>query len=130
MAGLPTPSSFDTFHGYTTAIPTELTIQILGYIMSDARPLPLGGGFLKIKKFEDPVPRIPAPPGGLKRVLKNEFRIANRAVSSIKAIRLQILTRLWLVVRICSFLAGFDILRRNCVLSCLWKASEEVTLAN
>ncbi|KAG4429166.1 hypothetical protein IFR05_015355 [Cadophora sp. M221] len=44
MAGLPTPSSFDTFHGYTTAIPTELTIQILGYIMSDARPLPLGGG--------------------------------------------------------------------------------------
>ncbi|KAL5320209.1 hypothetical protein ACEPPN_011010 [Leptodophora sp. 'Broadleaf-Isolate-01'] len=57
MAGLPTPSSFDTFHGYTTTIPTELTIQILGYIMSDARPSPLGGG-VRTRAVHHPVASV------------------------------------------------------------------------
>lgn len=44
MAGHSTPSTFYTFHNYTTAIPAEITSQILGYIIADARPPPLGGG--------------------------------------------------------------------------------------
>ena len=41
MADSPT---FYTFHSNTTAIPAEITSQILSYIVTDARPLPLGGG--------------------------------------------------------------------------------------
>ncbi|KAJ8058229.1 hypothetical protein OCU04_012425 [Sclerotinia nivalis] len=42
MADVSTPSTFLTFHSNTTAIPTETTTQVLGYIVADARPL--GGG--------------------------------------------------------------------------------------
>lgn len=35
---------FHTFHSNTTAIPAEITTQILNYIVADAQPLPLGGG--------------------------------------------------------------------------------------
>ncbi|PVH69316.1 hypothetical protein DL98DRAFT_541710 [Cadophora sp. DSE1049] len=38
------PPTFHTFHNNTTAIPAEITSQILGYIVADARPPPLGGG--------------------------------------------------------------------------------------
>ena len=37
-------ASFSTFHSNTTALPTEITTQILGYIVTYARPSPLGGG--------------------------------------------------------------------------------------
>ncbi|KAH6712127.1 hypothetical protein BKA61DRAFT_691780 [Leptodontidium sp. MPI-SDFR-AT-0119] len=39
-----TPPTFYTFHNNTTVIPAEITSQILGYIVADARPPPLGGG--------------------------------------------------------------------------------------
>ena len=35
---------FYTFHSNTTAVPAEITTQILNYIVADAQPLPLGGG--------------------------------------------------------------------------------------
>ncbi|KAE8441391.1 hypothetical protein EG329_005018 [Mollisiaceae sp. DMI_Dod_QoI] len=41
MAGSSTSS---TFHINTIALPFEITSQILGYIVADARPSPLGGG--------------------------------------------------------------------------------------
>ncbi len=44
MADYSTPPTFHTFHSNTTAIPAEITSQILGYIVADARPSPLGGG--------------------------------------------------------------------------------------
>lgn len=44
MAGPSPPLTFDTFHSNTTAIPAKITTQILGYIVADARPSPLGGG--------------------------------------------------------------------------------------
>ncbi|PVH70300.1 hypothetical protein DL98DRAFT_141250 [Cadophora sp. DSE1049] len=44
MAGHSTPTTFHTFHNNTTVIPAEITSQILGYIVADARPSPLGGG--------------------------------------------------------------------------------------
>ena len=44
MSGLSPPLIFDTFHSNTTALPTEITTQILGYIVADARPSPFGGG--------------------------------------------------------------------------------------
>ncbi|CZT10240.1 uncharacterized protein RAG0_14773 [Rhynchosporium agropyri] len=41
----PSPSPiFDTFHSNTTALPTEITTQILAHVIKDARPSPLGGG--------------------------------------------------------------------------------------
>ncbi|KAL5318084.1 hypothetical protein ACEPPN_015188 [Leptodophora sp. 'Broadleaf-Isolate-01'] len=44
MSGLSPPLIFDTFHSNTTALPAEITVQILGYIVADARLSPLGGG--------------------------------------------------------------------------------------
>ena len=44
MSSLSSPPIFDTFHSNTTALSTEITTQILGYIIADARPSPLGGG--------------------------------------------------------------------------------------
>ncbi|CZT53335.1 uncharacterized protein RSE6_14829 [Rhynchosporium secalis] len=44
MSSLSSPLIFDTFHSNTTALPTEITTLIFGYILADARPLPLGGG--------------------------------------------------------------------------------------
>ena len=38
------PPTFHAFHSNTTALPTEITSQILGYIVVDARPALLGGG--------------------------------------------------------------------------------------
>ena len=34
---------FSTFYSNTTALPTEITTQILSYIVTNAEPLPLGG---------------------------------------------------------------------------------------
>lgn len=36
--------NFHTFHSNTTAVPAEITTQILNYVIDDAQPLPLGGG--------------------------------------------------------------------------------------
>ncbi|KAH9205872.1 hypothetical protein DL95DRAFT_470162 [Leptodontidium sp. 2 PMI_412] len=44
IAGYSTPLTFHTSHNNTTVIPAEITSQILGYIVADARPSPLGGG--------------------------------------------------------------------------------------
>ena len=44
MSSLSSNPIFDTFHSNTTALPTEITTQILGYIVTYARPSPLGGG--------------------------------------------------------------------------------------
>jgi len=44
MACHSTPLTFYTFHSITTAIPAEITSQILSYIIEAARPPPLGGG--------------------------------------------------------------------------------------
>jgi len=44
MSGLSPPLIFDTFHSNTTALPTEITTQILRYIVADARLSPVGGG--------------------------------------------------------------------------------------
>ena len=39
----PTATSFSTFHSSTTAIPTEITSLIMGYVITDAQLLPMGG---------------------------------------------------------------------------------------
>jgi len=44
MSGLSPPLIYDTFHSNTTALPTEITTQILRYIVADARLSPVGGG--------------------------------------------------------------------------------------
>ena len=44
MSSLSPPLIFDTFHSNTTSLPTEITTHILGYVVADARPPPLGGG--------------------------------------------------------------------------------------
>jgi hypothetical protein len=35
---------FSTFHSNTTALPTEITAQILSYVVANAQLQPLGGG--------------------------------------------------------------------------------------
>ena len=44
MAGHSTPPTFHTFHSNPTFIPAEITSRILGYVIADSRPSPLGGG--------------------------------------------------------------------------------------
>jgi len=44
MAGHSTPPTFHTFRSNTTFIPAEITSRILGYVVADSRPSPLGGG--------------------------------------------------------------------------------------
>lgn len=39
-----TARNFHTFHANTAAVPTEITTQIVKYVIADAQPLPLGGG--------------------------------------------------------------------------------------
>ncbi|KAH8587613.1 hypothetical protein B0O99DRAFT_393006 [Bisporella sp. PMI_857] len=46
MTGPSEAQPFYTFHSNTTAVPAEITLQILNYIVADARPLPLGGGVI------------------------------------------------------------------------------------
>ena len=43
IAGYSTPLTFYIFYNNTTVIPTEITSQILGYIVVDAQPLTLSG---------------------------------------------------------------------------------------
>lgn len=44
MTTLSSSRIYSTFHSNTTALPTEITTQILNYVTADAQPLPLGGG--------------------------------------------------------------------------------------
>ena len=44
MTALSPVRIFHTFHSSTTAVPADITTQILHYIVADALPLPLGGG--------------------------------------------------------------------------------------
>ncbi|KAH6667700.1 hypothetical protein B0J14DRAFT_170414 [Halenospora varia] len=44
MTALSAARIFHTFHSNTTAVPAEITTQILNYIVADAPPPPLGGG--------------------------------------------------------------------------------------
>ncbi|KAH7363942.1 hypothetical protein BKA65DRAFT_489972 [Rhexocercosporidium sp. MPI-PUGE-AT-0058] len=48
-------AGFSTFHSNTTAIPTEITTQILGYIVADARPL---GGSVRTHTKHHPVATV------------------------------------------------------------------------
>ncbi|PVH72090.1 hypothetical protein DL98DRAFT_596344 [Cadophora sp. DSE1049] len=44
MSALSPARIFYTFHSNTTAVPAEITTQILKYIIADTQPLPLGAG--------------------------------------------------------------------------------------
>jgi hypothetical protein len=40
----PPPTTFSTFHSSTTAIPAEITSQIIECVIAEAQLLPMGGG--------------------------------------------------------------------------------------
>ncbi len=53
----PATTSFSTFHSSTTAIPIEITSQIIDYVIADAQLLPIGGG-VDMRRAHHPVASI------------------------------------------------------------------------
>jgi hypothetical protein len=49
--------SFSTFHSNTTAIPVEITSQIIGYAIADTQLLPMGGG-VGMRRAHHPVASV------------------------------------------------------------------------